>query len=312
MQEISVRHGSRMANRMLQLLAADTLSQWGGDAPITGHHIPEWGLAGPPSLAGHRAAPKIDVSRVDAPWLRSLIANGLIERLKINTVVCDVALLPDRARANALFDAGDTPYFATGPQDLVIHVRLEDIMVPGRHASYGPLPIAWYRDVLTDTGLRPVFVGQFSTDAYSDALKAAFPHAVILEGGSVLHDFQTIRHAHNVAIGVSTFSWMAAWLGTSSRIFYPLLGMLNPEQEPGINLIPEGDARFRFYKFPHRLWRADAAALEDVIHGPSQAHKIDGAALTRLTDAARASYEPRLSEWRSAILDKVEMRQMAA
>lgn len=306
-----MRHGSRMANRMLQYLAADTLAHWGGGAPITGTDIPEWQIAGSKCLPGHRAAPKIDVLRVDVPWLHARITDGTLHRVKINTAVCDVDLLPDRSRANALFDARGSDYYRTGPEDLVIHVRLEDIMQPGRHPDYGPLPIAWYREVLEDTGLRPVFVGQFSTDAYSDALKAAFPEAVILEGGSVLHDFETIRHAHNVALGVSTFSWMAAWLGATGRIFQPMLGLLNPEQQPGINLTPRGDDRYHFYKFPLRQWNADATMIEAVISGPSDARKIDGAEVVALLDQARLDYEPDLAQWRGNVLQAAAAQRPA-
>jgi hypothetical protein len=188
---------------------------------------------------------------------------------------------------------------------LVIHVRLEDILVPGRHRGYGPLPLAWYRDLLTRTGLRPVFVGQFGGDRYSQALRRAFPDARILAGGSVLHDFQTIfqtiRNAHNVALGVSTFSWLAAWLGARERVFYPLLGILNPAQEPGINLTPADDPRYEFHLFPHRSWEADDAALDAVIDGPNEARVLSQAALATLLAQARDVAEPGLAAWRGRV-----------
>ena len=298
MQEIAIRHGSRMANRLLQYLTAEAIAGSAGGCRITGHDIPEWGLRGADSSGGHRRWPRLDHQRIDIAWLTHAIDAGAVPALKITAVTSDLDLLPDRATASALIDAGDTAFHATGPDEVVIHVRLEDILVPGRHTGYGPLPLAHYRAILAETGLRPVFVGQFGEDAYSTALRAAFPDATILRGGTALQDFQTIRHAHNVILGVSTFSWLAAWLGTRDRIFYPLKGVLDPRRHPQINLMPVEDARYRFHAFPDQPWTASHAEIAVLIDGPSPARAIDAGTARAIRDEAAMAARPGIAAWR--------------
>lgn len=296
-----------MANRMLQLLVADRFATGFPDCKITGFDIAEWGLSGGPDARGARAWPKIDTGRIDTEWLLAQIAAGRIDRLRITEAICDFDALPSRARANALFDPQGEAGAPTTDDEVVIHVRLEDILVPGRHKGYGPLPLAWYRDLIENTGLRPVFIGQFGDDRYSQALRRAFPTARILAGGSVLHDFQTIRNAHNVALGVSTFSWLAAWLGARGRIFYPLLGILHPIQSPGLNLTPQADARYEFHLFPPRSWEADSAALDSVIDGPNPARCIAAAELAALLHRSQDAAAADIAAWRARMLAAMKM-----
>lgn len=301
MREISIRHGARMANRMLQLLSAHGLAAhaMAPDCAITGQDIPEWSLNGGRSGRGHRGWPKLDGSALDVDWLMARVGDGTITTLRVAESVCNVRLLPDRATANAVFDAGDQGHYPTTEGDLVIHVRLEDILEPGRNPGYGPLPLSWYRQLIADTGFRPVFVGQFGTDPYSKALKEAFPDAVILEGGSVLYDFQTIRNAHNVALGISTFSWLAAWLGTRGQIFLPVLGMLHPLQYPRIDLLPRDDLRFQFDLFEPRDWMADEAAMDAVIRGTTAPRRLARNDVTALCAEAKMLGAPDANAWRA-------------
>lgn len=312
MQEIGIRHGSRMANRLLQYLTAHALAAQIPKCRVTGHEIDEWSLRGEPCGRGHRRWPKLDIQRVDIPWLTQAIDSGQVPALKITAVSSDIDLLPTPARSSALIDAGDAPFHATGPGDVVIHIRLEDIMEPGRHVGYGPLPLAYYREIIEETGLHPVFVGQFGEDAYSTALKSAFPDATILEGGSVLHDFQTIRSAHNVILGVSTFSWLAAWLGAKARIFYPLKGILDPRLNPQINLLPADDARFRCRSFPGQPWTASNDEIEALIAGPSQARPVDAAALATMRDEAAEAARAEIDNWRDRFAKMLEPARLGA
>lgn len=305
MKELSVRTEGRTANGMLQLLAVDVLLEGQEDWTVYGYNVPEFGLEGSKPPRGHRGWPKMNLFRYDVAWLRARIADGTFSRLRLARVVVDYNLLPDRAKANARFDLDSKPFHPTTKEDLVIHIRLGDIMTPGTHVGYGPLPIAWYKDIIEKTGLRPVFVGELGSDPYSDAIRRAFPDAVVLEGGSVLHDFNTLRNAHNVALGVSTFSWLAAWMGAKGRIFYPLLGLLNPQQYSDVNLTPLGDTRYEFHHFPIRKWRADADDIEAVISGPSQAKLVSQAEIKALVDEATQRWLPSDAAWKARMEEAI-------
>lgn len=302
MTTIAIRQPGRMANRVLQHLTAHRLAQEIGGAQITGSSLPDWDLQCDPNPRGHRCWPKLDVQRYDVPWLTQQMAEGAFERVTMSHVASDIDLLPSREEASEIIDAKGAAYYATTPDEIVIHVRLEDTIVPGTHKGYGPLPLAYYRRIVDETGLEPVFVGQFGDDPYSDALRREFPGAVTLEGGSVLHDFETIRNAYNVIIGVSTFSWVAAWLGVRERVFYPMLGIFNPLQTPNINLTPADDPRYRFELFPRRRWSGSEDAVAELITGPAIGKRIEGRRVQGVLDAAREDYAPRIEAWKARML----------
>jgi hypothetical protein len=77
-----------------------------------------------------------------------------------------------------------------------------------------------------------------------------FPDAEFLPARPRMQDFETIRSSANVALSVSTFCWMAAWLSDSAQVFMPLSGLFNPFQDTGADLVPIDDLRYRFYLFP--------------------------------------------------------------
>lgn len=147
----------------------------------------------------------------------------------------------------------DVPVF--DDDHLLINVRGNEIL-RGIHGDYLPVPVSFYARLIADTGLHPVFMGQILNDFYSIALRNAFPDATFLPSMGPIRDFEMIRRAAHVAISVSSFSWLAAWLSQAKTIHVPVLGFLNPRQRPDINLLPADDCRYRFHKFPVRFWKA--------------------------------------------------------
>lgn len=301
MLEIAIRPVGRMTNQMMQVLVAERYAQKFPDTAISGVTLAEWSYPEQPLPSGHHSWPKIDIQRFDVDYLDHLIASGRLTRLKIRTPCCNIKAFPDIKTAQAVFKAPQQDFYKTGPKDLVIHLRLGDILVPGRHRDYPPLPISYYHEILEQNDLRPVFVGQFGDDAYSMAMRKAFPKAKIIDNGSVLHDFQTLRHAQNIAIGVSTYSWMAAWLGRANRIFYPLRGLFNPLQAPSVDMVPLNDPRYTFYQFPLRPWTADQADFDALLHGPSEAVQIAQAAVQVLVDQSADLAAAEVLHWKNQI-----------
>ena len=61
-----------------------------------------------------------------------------------------------------------------------------------------------------------------------ESLRKTFPYGRFI-AGSVTEEFEMIRRARNKVVAISTFSWIAAWLGLDdSRIVLPVTGFLNP------------------------------------------------------------------------------------
>lgn len=140
--------------------------------------------------------------------------------------------------------------------ELVINIRCGEI-ASGQVSWYPILPVAFYEHIISITGLRPVFVGQLDNKIYMEKIINAFPDARYIPSKGALYDFQLVRSAKNIAISVSTFSWLAAWLSNAKNIFYPLAGFLNPALQKAYEQVElftdfaaTEDERFRFFQMP--------------------------------------------------------------
>ena len=142
------------------------------------------------------------------------------------------------------------------PEDtLLVHIRAGDVSTL-THSSYGPLPISYYQYLAKFTGLKLAFVGELSESDYVQALREQFLDSVFLEGGSPLDDFQTLRRAENVAIAVSSFSWMATFLSRQAKaIHIPLTGFFDPLTAPHIDLLNLADRRIIVHRIPRDAWK---------------------------------------------------------
>lgn len=165
-------------------------------------------------------------------------------------------LFPDVETARQLFQSDIKLEETFSDDELIINIRCGEL-VSGHVSWYPILPVAFYKHIVDISGLKPVFVGQLDNPHYMAEIKSAFPNARYIPSKGALYDFQLVRSARNIAISVSTFSWLAAWLSHAKNIFYPLAGFLNPalqkayeQVELFTNLAPTQDSRFRFYQMP--------------------------------------------------------------
>jgi hypothetical protein len=105
-------------------------------------------------------------------------------------------------------------------------VKIQNILLPewgmsAPHPDYLVLPPRYYKSLQERSGLELIFYGQIGNDAYSASLRAAFPAARFIPGVNRGHDFEVLRRSVNIAPGISTFAWLAAWLSEAYR--YTLL-----------------------------------------------------------------------------------------
>ena len=135
--------------------------------------------------------------------------------------------------------------------ELHIHLRLGDIATDHvLNQDYFPLPISYYKKLVSERNLRPTFIGQLTSNLYIEQLADAFPSANFLQM-DILESFKVIRQAKALAISVSSFCFLAAWTGRpDSMIEFPVAGIFNPNQRLDINLLPLNDYRFKFWQFP--------------------------------------------------------------
>ncbi|MDR3535256.1 MAG: hypothetical protein P4L71_02025 [Acetobacteraceae bacterium] len=132
---------------------------------------------------------------------------------------------------------------------LLCPVRSGDV-VDGPSPDYPLTPPQFFADLIAQTGLTPVFMSQTEPNHYTDRLRRRFPDARFLESRGPMRGFETIRQSKNIAVGVSTFIWLAAWLSDADTIHLAVNGLFDPMQVPVADLLPFDDPRYHFHLFP--------------------------------------------------------------
>ena len=148
---------------------------------------------------------------------------------------------------------------------LVIHIRGGDA-INGTHPDYFPLPIELYEEIIEESKLSPMFVGQVNDDEnwYIQDLKRRFRGADFV-GGTPMEDFRLLAASHTKVLSISSFAWAAAWLGRSdAQIVIPKAGLLSPDMRPDIDLLPINDPNYFVVEFPP-VSRRDFASTKDLL-----------------------------------------------
>ncbi|MFW2831516.1 hypothetical protein [Sphingomonas sp. ID0503] len=271
---IQIVPNGNTGNRMIQHILALGIQSHVPSARIVGTHLPEWNISVPYEetdapvrrLVGHRVKFRTALKR---------LISGDIGGVRISTPCSRMEYLERYIKlARRAFRMKPVPNMDLSDK-LVIHVRLNkmDKLRQGQaslgHRDYPALPIAYYEQLVDETHLEPLFVGEFGEDPVSVALKKRFPAASFIRQPDAMKDWRLIYSAETVAISPSTFSWLASWLSPYSRTIYlPMAGFLNPEQRPDIDLLPIRDPRFKFYDFPVEHWTASPDQIGRVVDGP--------------------------------------------
>ena len=252
---VIVRPLGALANRMIQHMTAMKIASLVPGARISRIHLPEWGIDEPdlPNIPEPRA--QYEQMFVDVEGAAAILRQDSASSVAITGYAQHIGNLLEPGAYRHLFRS-DIDVESYGTDTLVINIRSAEI-ITGQYPPYVLVPIAFYRQIVRETGLKPVFFGQLSDCPYMDELRETFPDATFRHGVSVIHDWEVLRRSKNICMSVSTFSWAACWLSDADRVFMPLTGLLNPVHgallEGGHNLVPVDDNRFLFYIFPINL-----------------------------------------------------------
>lgn len=291
---VIVEPRGRFANLMFQYMLAEQIRRRLGErARVHGPGLPEWGWPADPVPTAPVRPLVLRGHAFDLDEVAYLLRSGVHDALLIQGWGMRVEYFPDRAAVARLFTSDAVPA-PVDDDEVLVHVRAEDIE-SGRFRGYYPLPFAFHDAVIAAEGRRPVFMGQLQPGPYADALRARFPSARFLPAGTPLADFQTLRSARCVALSVSSFAWLAAWLSdVAQTIHYPVAGIFDPRR--GVqNLAPVGDPRYRFWEveFPTMAQRAGIPSAAEWAGGPRSVRPMDTPdRLRRLGSAARTVRVP--------------------
>ncbi|MCG2643811.1 MULTISPECIES: hypothetical protein [Bradyrhizobium] len=272
--KIKIGKGGNLANKMFQYAYCRRLQELVPQSALVGYNIPEFDLVRPDDTplrdrtlhieGGHQHSVASIAYKLRERIYDDVLFEGYVQRLEY---------YPDREQFGSFF-RGEAPAEMFGPDVLLINVRGREVL-RNMHPDYGPTPVSYFEQIANETKLTPVIMGQIGDDPYSDALKRTFRGCRFLEHRSALGDFQTVRHATNIAISVSTFSWLAAWLSnTAQNIHLPVKGFLHPQQRPDVDLLPTRDERYHFYEFRIEHWHATVEQMDNLICKSQDFRKI--------------------------------------
>lgn len=238
---------------MSQLMFADAISRrCRQPVAVEGYSIPEWGLLKPTSDTTSSDI-KIGSSLTRAALCCSMIDAFKPELVHVVFPIFRVGNLGNPKNHFSRFPVSE-PVVKIPDDHLLIHIRAGDVATL-THEKYGPLPTRYYEYLIAQTGLRPLFICEPGPTSYFDLLKATFPKAAVIGGELVIGDFQIIRDAKNVALSVSSFSWMATFLSTrAQQIHLPLAGHFDPADDPTSDFLPLNDHRYIFHNVAKEVW----------------------------------------------------------
>ncbi len=249
------------ANQLLQFFFAANIQRLCENLEVTGCNVPEWGLVSKKTdylpkrelvLSGNYLFCDDIVKIISSKLCRNIALKGQAFRLSNYA-------RPEYYRPMIKSSIGEVAGYGEG--HVVFHIRGGDILQPA-HRDYYPIPFSYIDAVLKKADASPVFLGQMGESYYSEKLRERYPHAIFSPPKTAVEDFETLRHSHQIAVSISSFSWTAAWLSHAKTIHLPVAGFLHPLQRPDIDLLPVEDARYKFYQFEPFKWNATQADIE--------------------------------------------------
>lgn len=104
------------------------------------------------------------------------------------------------------------------------------------HPDYSSIPVSFYKKVLELTDSQAEFVIEKSVPSwYLTMLQRSLGLSMRRSELSSIQDFMRIASSTEVGLGVSTFSWMAAFIGEPKRVHLPVLGIFDANRRPDLN-----------------------------------------------------------------------------
>lgn len=143
--------------------------------------------------------------------------------------------------------------------ETLCHVRGGDVWDRSRfrngknlHPDYSALPVSYYEKILETSNKRIKFLIEKSTpDWYTALLVDRFGQTAISSSSTVQIDFRRMLLANNLGLSLSTFSWMAGFLGNANVVHFPVIGLFNPLQRPDLDFSVKEKKVQKYFFSPH-------------------------------------------------------------
>lgn len=250
------------ANLMIQYMVAIKLRSMIPHLILSDFNLPDWGISNP-FVHPHCYRRRCELSpehHVEFVRIQYLANTGAFDYFNWHGYGQRMDNFPQREICRSLFHRNDIEGENFGDDFVVCPIRGAEVLT-AVHPGYPVVPADFYEDVISTSGLRPVFIGQISDNIYTSELRRRFPDAIFIPSMGPIGDFQTIRNSANIILSISTFAWLAAWLSDAKTIVMPLFGIFDRKSFPYHDLVPIADDRYSFFDFPAQ----EAVRLEQLV-----------------------------------------------
>jgi hypothetical protein len=271
-------------NQLFQLSFAHYLNQLIPDSQVYHFGIPELGIAAHPEYASIKSC---------EPTLRLSGQDYGLGELDISALSKSTSIISTTALGMHIkYFAGSREFLRSlisndlmrheskeknfSSNNFICHIRGSDIWekfpmsIPGKkfqmrlllrknliHPDYSGLPLSFYEEIANLSGKIPIFlVERASPKWYVNLIAERFGQNSIIFSGTVARDFHMMMNAPEVALGISTFSWMAAFLGEANIVHFPMKGLFDPASRGDLDLSMPNSGLSKYIFSPHK-WKGN-------------------------------------------------------
>ena len=240
-ERIVIVKSGRLGNNLFQFAFAKYLSDFYGGVPISNFEIPEIGLSESPDYKSHIAMWDGDHFSGHHFPLTDFELNS--HRRVIFTSAWGMRKEFFSDKRSYLLDFLPSNFLDTkeveGRERVLCHIRGGDLWRSvfkrnDLHQDYFPLPVSFYKQIMERSGKPLHFLVERSTPYwYLRLLLSSLKGSTFQFSRDVFTDFRFLANANDLALSISTFSYMAGFLG-NGNIYMPIGGLFDPSIRPDI------------------------------------------------------------------------------
>lgn len=166
-----------------------------------------------------------------------------------------------RSYLKNIFDMTENLSFENKSEMLRFHIRGGDLwQTPSYkrsryiHPDYMGIPVSFYKSVLERTNIPAEFVIEKSVPTwYLRVLQSAVGIKLNRSKSTPVHDLLKLASSTQVGLGISTFSWMSAFIGEPHKVHLPVLGIFDIDRRPDLDFY-NPTWNIQKYKFEKHSW----------------------------------------------------------
>ena len=253
---IKIIYQGRLCNNLIQWLFGKILSLQLNTGYISNEQLTKWfpntknniineNLSNIIELRGH----KIDIENILPN--QHIILNGFYQRYEYYKNY--------KNEIKEWLKCNIEPKYKIQKNDIVLHIRRGDSVMNNDLNYYSikghcACPLSYWENILDNEIYNKVWIiTESPNDKLVSILKNKYNAKIISD--SPIEDWVLLKSANKIIMSWGTFSWLAAWLSESEKIYFPLIGDWHPNspRSKEINLWTD-EERYIYYDMKTRKY----------------------------------------------------------